>query len=222
MEIKIAPSVLAADFCRLGQEVQAVCAAGCDYLHLDVMDGHFVPNISFGQPVVAALARVASCPLDVHLMIERPERYIEDFAAAGAAVITVHHEACPHLHRTLQQIRLCGARAGVSINPATPPSVLEWILDEVDLVLVMSVNPGFGGQRFIPAALAKIRQLRTRLAERGLATEIEVDGGIVVDNVASVAEAGATVMVSGTGIFGQGNYAEAIESMRQACRAIGV
>jgi ribulose-phosphate 3-epimerase len=222
MEIRIAPSILAADFGRLGAEAEAVTAAGCDYLHVDVMDGRFVPNLTIGQPVVAALRRHTHLPLDVHLMIEEPERYLESFARAGADLICVHVEACRHLHRALQEIRALGKRPAVSLNPSTPIESVEWVLDEVEMVLVMSVNPGFGGQRFIPSALAKLRALRARALARGLALELEVDGGIVVENVAEVVAAGATVLVSGTGIFGTGNYAETIAKMRrEAARAGG-
>lgn len=215
MRIKIAPSILAADFGRLAQEVLAIEQAGCDYVHVDVMDGGFVPNITIGQPVVAALRKVTQLPLDVHLMIEQPERYVESFADAGADLITVHAEACTHLHRTLQLIRGVGKKAGVSLNPATPVDLLRWVLDDLDLVLVMSVNPGFGGQRFIPGSLAKISEVRELLGGRPI--EVEVDGGIVVDNIAAVAGAGADVLVSGTGIFGSEDYTATIKEMRRRC-----
>lgn len=215
MRIKIAPSILASDFGCLAQEVLAIEKAGCDYVHVDVMDGRFVPNITIGQPVVAALRKVTQLPLDVHLMIEQPERYVESFAAAGADLITVHAEACTHLHRTLQLIRGAGKKAGVSLNPATPVDVLRWVLDDLDLVLVMSVNPGFGGQRFIPGSLAKISEVRELLGGRPI--EVEVDGGIVVENIAAVAGAGADVLVSGTGIFGSDDYAATIKEMRRRC-----
>lgn len=215
MEIRIAPSILAADFGRLGAEAEAVTAAGCDYLHVDVMDGRFVPNLTIGQPVVAALRRHTHLPLDVHLMIEEPERYLESFARAGADLICLHVEACRHLHRALQEIRALGKRPAVSLNPSTPIEAVEWVLDEVEMVLVMSVNPGFGGQRFIPSALAKLRALRARALARGLSLELEVDGGIVVENVREVVAAGATVLVSGTGIFGTANYSETIAKMRR-------
>ena len=215
MRIKIAPSILASDFGRLAQEVLAIEQAGCDYVHVDVMDGRFVPNITIGQPVVAALRKVTQLPLDVHLMIEQPERYVESFAAAGADLITVHAEACTHLHRTLQLIRGAGKKAGVSLNPATPVDVLRWVLDDLDLVLVMSVNPGFGGQRFIPGSLAKISEVRELLGGRPI--EVEVDGGIIVDNIAAVAGAGADVLVSGTGIFGSESYETTIKEMRRRC-----
>ena len=217
MKITISPSILAADFGHLHEEVQAVTAAGCDYIHVDVMDGRFVPNITIGQPVVAAVKQATELPLDVHLMIEEPERYVESFAAAGADLICVHAEACRHLHRTLQQIRAAGARPAVSLNPATPVEAVQWVADELEMVLVMSVNPGFGGQSFIPSALDKVRALRQLLDSRGLqAVDIEVDGGVVVDNVAQVAGAGANVLVSGTGIFRTPDYAETIRRMRDA------
>ena len=220
MEILISPSILAADFGRLAAEVKAVSEAGCDYIHVDVMDGHFVPNITIGQPVVAAVKEATDLPLDVHLMIEEPERYVEDFAAAGADLICVHQEACRHLHRTLQQIRAAGKRPAVSLNPATPLQALEWVLGDVDMVLIMSVNPGFGGQSFIPEALDRVRALRQMITDRGLTVDIEVDGGVVVDNVAEVAGAGANVLVSGTGIFRTPDYAETIRKMRAQAAGI--
>jgi ribulose-phosphate 3-epimerase len=213
-QILIAPSILAADFGRLAEEVEAIAAGGCDYVHVDVMDGRFVPNITIGPPVVAALRRVTHLPLDVHLMIAEPERYLETFAEAGADLICVHVEACRHLHRTLQRIRDLGKRPAVSLNPATPPEAVHWVLDELEMVLVMSVNPGFGGQAFIPGALDKIRALRRTIAERNLSVDIEVDGGIVIENAAKVARAGANVLVSGTGIFGTADYARTIRRMR--------
>ena len=214
MEILISPSILAADFGRLAQEVKAVTEAGCDYIHLDVMDGRFVPNITIGQPIVAAVKQATTLPLDVHLMIDEPERYVESFAEAGADLICVHAEACRHLHRTLQQIRAVGKRPAVSLNPATPVEQVQWVLEDVEMVLVMSVNPGFGGQSFIPSSLRKVRALRQLITERGLEVDIEVDGGVVVDNVAEVAGAGANVLVSGTGIFRTDDYAETIRKMR--------
>lgn len=216
MKILISPSILASDFGRLRQEVEAVTKAGCDYIHVDVMDGRFVPNITIGQPVVKALSQATHLPLDVHLMIEEPERYVESFASAGADLICVHVEACRHLHRTLQQIRDLGKRPAVSLNPSTPIESVKWVLQDVDMVLVMSVNPGFGGQSFIPSALDKVRDLRELLNSQGLDVDIEVDGGVVVDNAAEVAAAGANVLVSGTGIFRTPDYAETIRKMREA------
>lgn len=219
MSIKIAPSILAADFGRLAAEVEALDAAGCDAIHVDVMDGRFVPNITIGQPVVRALSAATKKPLDVHLMIEDPGRYVESFVEAGAELVSVHVETCDHLHRVLQQIRAAGARAGVALNPATPLEAVEWVLDEVDLVLVMSVNPGFGGQAFIPSTLQKLSRLRAMLQQRKLGCEVEVDGGIVVDNIARVQAAGANVFVSGTGILATEDYASTIAAMRARCAA---
>jgi ribulose-phosphate 3-epimerase len=213
--IKIAPSILSADFSRLGDDIQAVDRAGADYIHVDVMDGHFVPNITIGPLVVDALRKVTDKPLDVHLMIENPDLYIAEFAKAGADIITVHQEAVPHLHRTVQLIKSLGKKAGVSLNPATPVETLDVILDDLDLVLVMSVNPGFGGQSFIPSALDKIRALRQRISERGLATELEVDGGVKVDNIREVVAAGADVLVAGSAVFNTDDYAATITALRE-------
>jgi ribulose-phosphate 3-epimerase len=213
--IKIAPSILSADFSRLAEEVQAVDRAGADYIHIDVMDGHFVPNITIGPLVVAALRKVTDKPLDVHLMIENPDLYIADFAKAGADIISVHQEAVPHLHRTVQLIKSLGKQAGVSLNPATPVETLDVILDQLDLVLVMSVNPGFGGQAFISSALDKIRALRQRISQRGLATELQVDGGIKVDNIREVVAAGADVLVAGSAVFNANDYAATITALRE-------
>ena len=213
--IKIAPSILSADFSRLAEEVQAVDRAGADYIHVDVMDGHFVPNITIGPLVVNALRKVTDKPLDVHLMIENPDLYIADFAKAGADIITVHQEAVPHLHRTVQLIKSLGKQAGVSLNPATPVETLDVILDQLDLVLVMSVNPGFGGQAFISSALDKIRALRQRITQRGLATELQVDGGIKVDNIREVVAAGADVLVAGSAVFNANDYAATITALRE-------
>lgn len=213
--IKISPSILSADFSRLGEEIRAIDVGGADYIHVDVMDGHFVPNITIGPLVVDAVRKVTSKPLDVHLMIENPDCYIPDFAKAGSDLITVHQEAVPHLHRTVQLIKSLGKKAGVSINPATPVSTLDVILDDLDLVLIMSVNPGFGGQSFIPATLAKITALRRRIEERGLAVEIEVDGGVKADNIGEIAAAGADVFVAGSAVFSTSDYAQTIALLRR-------
>lgn len=212
MSVKIAPSILSADFGRLADEVKAVASA--DYIHVDVMDGHFVPNMTIGPLVVQAVKRATALPLDVHLMIEDAERWVPAYANAGADLIGVHVEACPHLHRTLQQIRDLGKRPSVVLNPATPLEAIEWVLGDVAQVLIMSVNPGFGGQQLIPSALDKIRQLRRMINERGLAVDIEIDGGIKVDNVAAACAAGANVIVSGSGVFGTKDRAATIAELR--------
>ena len=217
--IKISPSILSADFARLGDEIRAIDVGGADYIHVDVMDGHFVPNITIGPLVIEAVRKVTTKPLDVHLMIENPDRYILDFAKAGADLITVHQEAVPHLHRTIQLIKSLGKKAGVSINPATPVSTLEVILDDLDLVLLMSVNPGFGGQSFIPATLAKISALRQRIAERGLSVEIEIDGGVKADNIGEIAAAGADVFVAGSAVFSTPDYGQTIALLRRNAAA---
>lgn len=212
---KIAPSLLSADFCYLGRDIQMLEEAGADVLHIDVMDGHFVPNITIGIPVLEAIKKYATIPCDVHLMIEKPERYIEDFVKAGADYLTVHAEACTHLHRTLQHIRSLGCKSGVALNPHTPISAIEEVLEEVDLVLIMSVNPGFGGQSFIPNALDKVRKLKRILLERGLERiEIEIDGGVKLNNIQEVAEAGVDLIVSGSGIF-NGKPKETIAEMKK-------
>lgn len=211
----IAPSILSADFARLGEEIRDVERGGADWIHVDVMDGHFVPNMTLGPLVVQAIRPVTKLPLDVHLMIEEPDRYIGAFAKAGADFITVHAEATVHLHRTVQSIKELGVKAGVVLNPATPLSAVELVLDDVDLVLVMSVNPGFGGQRFIPAMTEKIANLRQLLDRRGLTgVQIEVDGGINAQTAASVIEAGANVLVAGNAVFGESDRAAAIKALR--------
>jgi ribulose-phosphate 3-epimerase len=216
--IRIAPSILSADFARLGEEVRAVDAAGADYIHVDVMDGHFVPNLTIGPLVVEAVRRVTRKPLDVHLMIENADRYLEAYARAGADILGVHVEACPHLHRTVQAIRALGKQACVVLNPATPADSIRYVLDDVGMVLVMSVNPGFGGQSFIPQVVSKITEIRRMIDERGLEVDIEVDGGLKTDNVDRVVAAGANVIVSGSGIFGTPDYAATIAAMRARAR----
>ncbi len=215
--IKIAPSILSADFSRLGEEIRAAEKAGADMIHVDVMDGHFVPNITIGPLVVKAVKKVASIPLDVHLMIEDPDKYIKDFAESGADIITVHSEACMHLHRSIQNIKECGVKAAVSINPATPLQDIEIILPYVDMVLLMSVNPGFGGQKFIPEVLPKITQLKSLIDHNKLKVEIEVDGGVTVDNVAEVHRAGTDIVVMGNAFYNSKDYAETVRIVRERC-----
>jgi ribulose-phosphate 3-epimerase len=216
--IRIAPSILAANFAELGEEVRKVEAAGADWIHIDVMDGHFVPNISIGPGVVKAVRSVTELPLDVHLMIEAPERYIDEFVDQGADRVGVHVEACPHLHRILGQIRETGARASVTLNPATPASAIEPVLDVCDQVLVMSVNPGFGGQSFIHGVLPKVETLRGWIDARGLDVALEIDGGIDAKTIGRAARAGADVFVAGTAIFENSDYAAAIDALREAAR----
>jgi len=216
----IAPSILSADFARLGEAVRQVEAAGADWIHVDVMDGHFVPNLTVGPPIVEALRKVTALPLDVHLMMTNPDEFIPAFAKAGADILTVHVEACPHLHRTVQSIKEHGVKAGVSLNPATSATTLEYILDDVDLVLVMSVNPGFGGQKFIDATLEKIHRIRAMITASNGSPYLEVDGGITVHNVASVLKAGANVLVAGSAIFGSTNMSDTIQHMRTAGQTV--
>lgn len=214
--IKIAPSILAADFSKLAEEVIEVEKAGAELIHIDVMDGHFVPNITLGPVVVEALRPVTKLPLDVHLMIENPDAYIEQFAKAGADYITVHVEACRHLHRTLQFIRSTGVKSGVVLNPHTPVETILHVLDEVDLVLFMTVNPGFGGQKFIHSVLPKVKQLSTIIKERNLSIEIEIDGGVDEQTIGPCVEAGATILVAGSAIYGKEDRAEALQRIKTA------
>ena len=211
----IAPSILSADFSRLGEEVSAVEKAGADWIHVDVMDGHFVPNITMGPLIVEAVRRVTSLPIDVHLMIEAPDRYIADFAKAGAAFISVQVEACIHLNRTIQYIKEIGARPGVVLNPSTPLDTIAWVLADVEFVLIMSVNPGFGGQTFIPGSLDKIKALRKMIDDRGLSTLIQIDGGVNPENIKSISQAGADVFVAGSAIYGTQDYKKTIDDFRR-------
>ena len=216
MPIRIAPSILSADFGRLAEEVRAVEAAGADWIHVDVMDGRFVPNITIGPLVVEAVRKVTRLPIDAHLMIVEPERYVEAFAKAGADLISVHAEVSPHLHRTIQAIRAAGARPSVALNPSTPLDCLEYVLGDVDMVLLMTVNPGFGGQSYIPAVTEKVRRLRRMADERGQELELQVDGGVKASTVGVVAQAGANVLVAGTAVFGAKDYRAAVGEIRDA------
>jgi ribulose-phosphate 3-epimerase len=211
---RIAPSILSADFARLEEEIKAVEAAGADWIHADVMDGHFVPNITFGPLIVKSVRRVTELPIDVHLMIDNPGNYIAEFAKAGASYISVHYESCAHLNRCVQLIRECGAGPGVVLNPSTPLQSLDWILEYVDYVLIMSVNPGFGGQQFIPNSLDRVRDLRQRIQTRNLKTLIEIDGGVNDHTIGEIAAAGADIFVAGSAIFGSRDYKKTINGFR--------
>ncbi|MEL7655372.1 MAG: ribulose-phosphate 3-epimerase [Bacillota bacterium] len=210
---RLAPSLLSADFSRLGEQVALIEAAGAHVIHVDVMDGHFVPNISFGAIVMKSLLGKTRMPFDVHLMIENPDQYLEDFAVDGTEFITVHAEACPHLHRTVQHIKSLGIKAGVSLNPATPISVLDSIIEDIDLVLIMSVNPGFGGQKFIPSALDKIKALKELKEKRNPNLEIEIDGGITLENIKMVTDAGVDLVVAGSSVFGAPDIKERVKEL---------
>jgi ribulose-phosphate 3-epimerase len=211
---KIAPSILSADFAHLADEIARITEAGADMIHVDVMDGHFVPNFTIGPPIVKAIRKVTRLPLDVHLMMTNPDDFISEFIKAGSDYLTVHVETCAHLHRTIQSIKEEGVKAGVTLNPATPLSSIEEILGEVDLLLIMSVNPGFGGQSFIPSVLEKLRRARKMIDQRGLKVELEIDGGVKVENIAAMAQAGADIFVSGSAIFQSKDYKDTIQKMR--------
>jgi len=217
--LMIAPSILSADFARLGEEITQVVASGADVIHIDVMDGHFVPNITIGPMVVAAVRRITMAPLDVHLMIANPDQYLEAFAEAGADWITVHVETCNHLHRTIHAIKQLGKKAGAVLNPATPLTTLDYVLDDLDLVMLMSVNPGFGGQKFIPSAIDKTRQLKAMIDQRGLQVGIEIDGGVSPSTIREIAQAGANIFVAGSAVFGKPNYTEVIAELKRLVSA---
>lgn len=213
--IKLAPSILSADFAKLLEDVKKVEKAGCEYLHIDVMDGHFVPNITLGPGIVKSLRKDVNMVFDAHLMIENPDNYIKEFADAGCDIIVVHQEACTHLHRTIQNIKSHGIKAGVALNPATPIETIKYVLQDVDMVLLMSVNPGFGGQSYIPVVTEKIKELKALIDEMNLDIDIEVDGGVKPSNIAEVVNAGANVIVAGSAIFNAGNIDEAVKSLRE-------
>ena len=212
--IKVAPSILSADFSRLGEEIKAISEAGAHYIHIDVMDGHFVPNLTLGPAIVNSIRKYSDKVFDVHLMMEKPERYIKNFVDAGADIIVVHVEACPHLHRVIQEIKSYGVKAGVSLNPHTPVEMIKHLIPELDMVLIMSVNPGFGGQKFIDTAVRKVESLKNEINRRGLKTLVEVDGGVNDKNAGMLRDAGADVLVAGSYVFGSDDYKKAIDSLR--------
>lgn len=214
--IKLAPSILSADFGRLAESVREVEEAGCEYLHIDVMDGHFVPNLTFGPVVIKSIRKKSEMVFDCHLMIENPDFYLEEFAKAGADIITVHQEACTHLHRTVHRIKELGCKAGVSLNPATDLSTLDYVLPDIDMVLIMSVNPGFGGQSFIPQSIEKIRRLKQKIEEKNYKIDIQVDGGVTAQNIAEIVDAGANILVAGSSIFGKEDIGAAVRELRVA------
>lgn len=214
--IKLAPSILSADFGRLAESVREVEEAGCEYLHIDVMDGHFVPNLTFGPVVIKSIRKKSEMVFDCHLMIENADLYLDEFAKAGADIITVHQEACTHLHRTVHRIKELGCKAGVSLNPATDLSTLEYILPDIDMVLIMSVNPGFGGQSFIPQSIEKIKRLKENIEEKGYKIDIQVDGGVTAQNIAEIVDAGANILVAGSSIFGKEDVGIAVRELRSA------
>ena len=221
MSVRLAPSILSADFAHLARDIAATEAGGADLIHVDVMDGHFVPNLTIGPPVVKAIKRVATVPLDVHLMVANPDQYLQAYVTAGASLLTVHAEVLPHLHRTVAAIKELGAQAGVALNPSTPLSVLEHVAADLDFVLVMSVNPGFGGQRFIPHALDKVRAVRALLTRAGSRAFIEIDGGVDLTNIAAVVAAGVSVVVAGQAVFGQGDVTAATRALKAAAAGAG-
>jgi ribulose-phosphate 3-epimerase len=212
---KLAPSILSADFARLGEEIKAVEEAGADYIHIDIMDGHFVPNITIGPLVVETAKAVTTLPLDVHLMISDPDRYVQDFIKAGSDLLSVHVETCPHLQRTLTYIRELGGRSAAVLNPSTPISTLEYVMDDLDMVLLMTVNPGFGGQKFIPTMLPKIQKLRALIDEKKLPIELEVDGGVNLENISQISQAGADVVVAGSAVYKSADCREAVRMMKE-------